>query len=128
VQISTTGSFAIKIYRPDSSSFTVIDAAAGAIFPDRTSGLENSGIVIARDREVGFSPTAHVTNVGTDTLYNTQAVLTIRRKYSGLIQYSDTVVVPAIPPSSYASVSFANIDFSTLTSTGPTIRRNLRSR
>ncbi len=106
-------SFAIKIYRPDSSSFTVIDAAAGAIFPDRTSGLENSGIVIARDRETGFSPTAHVTNVGTDTLYNTQAVLTIRRKYSGLVQYSDTVVVPAIPPSSYASVSFASVDFST---------------
>ncbi len=106
-------SFAIKIYRPDSSSFTVIDAAAGAIFPDRTSGLENSGVVIARDRETGFVPTAYVTNVGTDTLYNTQAVLTIRRKYSGIVQYSDTVVVPAIPPSSYASVSFANIDFST---------------
>ncbi len=106
-------SFAIKIYRPDSSSFTAIDAAAGPIFPDRTSGLDNSGIVIARDRETNFYPIARVINMGTDTLYNTQAVLTIRRKYSGLVQYSDTVVVPVIPPSSYASVSFTNIDFST---------------
>ena len=106
-------SFAIRIYRPDSSSFHVSDARAGAIFPDRVSGLENSGVVIARDRETNFLPTAHVVNAGTDTLYNTQAILTIRRRYNGLILYSDTVTVPEIPPSSYASVSFTNIDFST---------------
>ncbi len=106
-------SFAVRIYRPDSSDFTAIDVAGGAIFPNRASGLENSGIVIARDRETNFYPIARVINMGTDTLYNTEAILTIRRKYSGLIQYSDTVVIPEIPPSSYASIAFTNIDFST---------------
>jgi len=107
-------SFAIRIYRPDSSGFRIADAAAGSIFPDRGSGLQNSGIVIARDRETNFLPMAHVVNAGTDTLYSTTVVLTIRQRYSGFIRYTDSVIVDEIPPSSYATVSFAPIDFSSI--------------
>jgi len=106
-------SFAIRIYRPDSSDFRIADAQAGAIFPDRSTGVENAGIFIAKDRETNFYPIARVMNVGTDTLYNTQAVLTIRQRYNGIAYYSDTLTIAEIPPSSYASVAFSNIDFST---------------
>ncbi len=106
-------SFAIRIYYPDSTTFRISDAAAGEIFPNYTTGVSNSGIVVAYDRESNFQPMVTVRNVGTDTLYNTQAVLKILLRYGPTVMYSDTVVISTLPPNHEASVMFSPIDFTT---------------
>ncbi len=105
-------SFAIKIYRPDSTTFRVSDAAAHSIFTNETQNVLNSGIFIAYNRETAFIPEIRVENVGTDTLYNTWAKLYIRRKYNLSVVYRDSVLIPTIAPSEIAIYTLSPIDFS----------------
>lgn len=105
-------SFAIKIYRPDSTTFRIADAAAHSIFGNETNHVLNAGILIAYNRETAFIPEVKVENVGTDTLYNTWAKLTIRRRYSGSISYRDSALIPTIPPGSIVSQTLGPINFS----------------
>jgi hypothetical protein len=105
--------FAIKIFRPDTTTFRIADASAHSIFTDKTNHILNSGIFIAYNRETSFVPDVKVENVGTDTLYNTWAKLVIRRKYSSTIVYSDSVLIPVIPPGTVVSQNLRTINFST---------------
>ncbi|MEO0169174.1 MAG: hypothetical protein ABIL42_03000, partial [candidate division WOR-3 bacterium] len=106
-------SFAIKIYRPDSTTFRIADASAHSIFGNETNHVLNAGIFIAYNRETAFIPEIKVENVGTDTLYNTWAKLVIRRRFSGSISYRDSVLIPTISPGSVVSQTLTPINFST---------------
>ena len=105
-------SFAIKIYRPDTTTFRISDASAHSIFTDKTNHVLNAGIFIAYNRETSFVPDVRVENVGTDTLYNTWAKLVIRRKFAGAIVYSDSVLIPVIPPGAVVAQNLRTINFS----------------
>ncbi len=106
-------SFAIKIYRPDSTTFRISDAAAHSIFENETRNVLNSGIFIAHNRERAFVPEVKVANIGTDTLYNTWAKLYIRRRFNATVVYRDSVLIPVIPPSQTVSYNLSPIDFGT---------------